>query len=440
MARTRGDGAGRAGDWSAGKAEGVEADDLDPAEIERVRRILRSAGRAELADRDDEALLAALGVTRDGQVTWAGALLVGEAEVLARVLPQHEVVYLFETSDTEIGFREDLKAPLLRLLDRVRELVQQPARNPVHTLRTGLRHIDVPAFPETAFREALLNALIHRDYLEPASVYVHHRPREMVISNPGGFVGGITLSNILHHEPVARNRLLAEMGQALGLVERAGIGRRRIFIPCLTYGKRPPAYAADAHTVTLTLFDGTFDEGLAGWIAEEQESGREFDLVALLLLTHLKEHAEITPSEAAALCQLPDRRIRDRLERIALERNAWLERRGTGRSVTYHLSRSAAAALIGRKAFVIIRGIDRARWPELVRTWVVEHGAITNAQCRDLLGLGNSRSARVRASQLLREWSADGGFLERKGTSPHTYHYVLRGGESGAEEEHGASQ
>ena len=73
----------------------------------------------------------------------------------------------------------------------------------------------------------------------------------MVISSPGGFIGGITPDNILHHEPKARNRLLAEMFQKIGLVERAGMGRRRIFIPTLAYGKRLPRYEADANTVVL---------------------------------------------------------------------------------------------------------------------------------------------------------------------------------------------
>jgi len=417
---------GQAPDWSAEPAEGLTPADLDPVEVARLRATVRTGARTGLADRDDEALLRTLGAITEVGVTRAAALLVGRSDILARAIPQHEVVYLYEPSDTEIAFREDLKAPLLYVLQRLHDLAQHPQRNPVETVRLGLRHVGVPAFPEEAFREAVLNAVIHRDYLEPGSVYVHHRPREMVISNPGGFVGGITPANILHHEPVARNRLLAEICQAAGLVERAGIGRRRIFIPCLTYGKRPPLYTADRHSVTLTLFDGSLDIGLARWIAEQQQRGRTFDLVALLILTHLKEHAEIDVGEAAEVCQLNRRVMRDRLERLTLEKAAWLERRGTGRSVTYRLSHAAATTLIGKKAFVIVRGIDRVRWPELVRTFVEQHGSINNAQCRELLGLGASRSARVRASQLLRRWSDPTGFLVRRGTGPRSFAYVLR--------------
>ena len=412
-------------DWSAQPAEGLTTADLDPAETARLRATLEETGRQALADLDDENLLRRLGGLVDTNLTRAAALLVGRADRLRRLFPQHEVIYLYEPDDTEIAFREDLKAPLLYLVSRLRELVQHPGRNPVSTLRVGLRHLQVPAFPEEVFREALLNALIHRDYRLPGSVYVHHRPAEMTISNPGGFVGGITPKNILHHEPVARNRLLAEMCQAVGLVERAGIGRRRIFIPCLTFGKRPPLYTADRHSVTLTIFDGSFDAGLARWIAEERERGRSFDLVALLLIAHLKEHPEVSLAEAARLCQLPPPAMRRRLEHLTRQSAPWLERRGSGENARYHLSRAAQRALIARKAFVIVRGIDRVRWPEMVRAFVRENGSIDNAQCRELLGLGGSRSARARASQLLRKWSEPGGFLRRIGTGPRSFAYVL---------------
>ncbi|MBM4049462.1 MAG: AAA family ATPase, partial [Planctomycetes bacterium] len=210
-------------DWSAEPVEGLAHDALDPVEVARLRNVLRALHpQSDLLPLNDDDLLHAVGALSGSRVTRAGLLLVGRRDVLARVLPQHEVIYLDEPTATTIAFREDLKAPLLYVLERLTEVIQHPQRNPSQTLRLGLFHIAIPAYPEESFREAILNALIHRDYLEPGSVYVHHRPHEMVISSPGGFIGGITPENILHHEPKARNRLLAEMFQKIGLVERAG--------------------------------------------------------------------------------------------------------------------------------------------------------------------------------------------------------------------------
>lgn len=410
-------------DWSAETIEGLKRDALDPLEIARLRNLLRTLRlQSDLLSLNDDELLNALGILRQGEVTRAGLLFLGQRDILMRVLPQNEVVYLYEPTSTAIGFRDDLKTPLLYVVERLIEYIRHPERNPVRTLRLGLFHITIPAYPEESFREAILNALIHRDYLENGSVYVHHRPREMVISSPGGFIGGITPDNILHHEPKARNRLLAEMFQKIGLVERAGIGRRRIFIPALAYGKRPPRYEADEHTVVLTMFNGSFDEALAGFIAKRQREGQEFDLDDLLLLSYLRSHAEIDATTAARFCQRSEGAIRDILERLALQPVGWLERRGRKRGVTYHLSRNAAAELLSKATYTRTRDIDTVRHPELVRAYVEQHGSINNKECRELLGLGNSASAVVKASNLLR--SLD--FLEAFGESRQKRRYRMK--------------
>lgn len=409
-------------DWSAQAADDVSQGDLDPTEIARLRNVLQAhRPGSPLLELEDQELLVSLGVLKGKRVTRAGFLLIGRADRLSILLPSHEIIYLHYSSPTDLDFRLDLKAPLLQSLERFTEVIN--ARNPFQTLKTGLFHTDIPAFPEAAFREAILNALIHCDYLERGSVYIRHTDREMVVSSPGGFIGGITPENILHAEPRARNRLLAEIFQKIGLVERAGIGRRRIFIPILAYGKRPPLYEADDHMVRLTLFNGGFDEALATFIAQRQRAGESFDLDSLLLLSYLREHLEIDTAAAARLCQLPEARMRDRLEQLCLQPDPWLERRGRKRGVTYHLSRSAAAAFIGKGIYSRSRAIDRVQWPVLIRRYVEEHGSISNRECRELLLLGNSRSAVSTVSQLLIQLD----FLEPYGPSKQLTRYRLKG-------------
>ena len=68
-------------------------------------------------------------------------------------------------------------------------------------------------------REVILNAVTHRDYSQPGEVLIRHSLHELAVTSPGGFIGGITLRNILRHEPVARNRTLANAFLKLRLVE-----------------------------------------------------------------------------------------------------------------------------------------------------------------------------------------------------------------------------
>jgi len=412
-------------DWSAlPMPNAIPEDSIDPLEVARVRRtieVLRPG--SDLLALADEKLLSGLGVVQGGALTRAGFLLVGKAERIAELLPQHELIYLHFAGPTDLDFRLDLKAPLLYALERVSEGIE--ARNPFGVLRTGLFHINVPSFPEPVYREALLNALMHRNYLESGQVYVRHYSDRMEVANPGGLVEGITPGTFLHAEARARNKLLAEMLQKVGLVERAGVGRSRLFIPSLQFGKRAPTIEADDNSFRITIHDGSYDEALAEFVARRQRAGTEFDMDDLLVLAHVRMHEEIDTAASAALLQRPEGIARDRLDRLAAMTDPWLERRGKKKGVTYHLSREAAAALRSRAAYTKARGIDEVRWPALVREYVEQHGSIGNSECRELLGLGNSRSATDRASRLLRRLD----WLQAVGSGRRDRRYRLRNGQ-----------
>lgn len=150
-------------------------------------------------------------------------------------------------------------------------------------------------------------------------------------------------------------------------------------------------------------------------------AGRQLDLDELLLLSYLREHSEIDVVGAAAFLQRPERDTRDVLERLALQPAAWLERRGKRKGVTYHLARGPAVELLGKAVYTRARDIDAVRWPELIRSYIEQHGSINNAECRELLGLGSSRSAQTRATRILGSLS----FLEPYGTSRKTMRYRL---------------
>jgi len=408
-------------DWSARSAEGIELSGLDRTEIDRIRKLIQAhKPESDLAHLDDEALVRALGIVKNNRVTNAGALCAGSEKALQTYFPQHEVIYLYQETDTEIKARLNLKRPIFAILAQLTETIN--ARNPIKTLKQGLFHTQIPSFPEEVFREAILNALCHRNYLEPGSVYVRHRPGEMVISNPGGFPEGITPENILTAEPKQRNRLLAEIFEKVGLVDRAGTGRRRIFIPSLAFGKKPPIYEADEHTVKLTIFDGSFDERMAAFVARRQRGGLEISMEMLLLLSYLKEHADIDTKTAARLLQRAETRARDALDSLCMGAAPLLERRGKKRGVTYHLMPNIAKELIGATTYVRLSGVDSIRYKELIREYVLQTGSIANRECRELLGLGNSRSAQVKATNILKTCE----FLEPFGDSRKTTRYRLK--------------
>ncbi|MEO6196273.1 MAG: RNA-binding domain-containing protein [Thermoanaerobaculia bacterium] len=413
-------------DWSGERSRELAVADLDVVEIARARNVLRrnhaDSGLLTLSDLD---LLLALGAVRNGQVTYAGMLLFGREEKLRELCPQHQVHYVYQVTGTEVARNDSYQTGLLNILERFEQTFTSPV-NPEQELPLGLFRLRIPAFPVEVVREAVLNAVTHRDYLEPGEVLVRHMADQLAITSPGGFIAGITPGNILRHEPVSRNRTLAEAFEKLRLVERAGIGRRRIFETMLGYGKRAPEYEADGR-VTLRIFDGSFDERTAALVARWRGEGREIGLDGLLVLSFLRDNAFIDTEAAAKLLQLPREDARATLDRLALPGTGFLERKGGTKAATFHLTKGIAKDLFGKAAYTKTRGLDPIRYAEMVRAFVADHGSISPLECRQLLGLGESPTARVETSRYFKKWSGDRGFLRREGGSRYV-RYVAREG------------
>jgi ATP-dependent DNA helicase RecG len=217
-------------DWAGLRIGGATWADLDPLEFERLRRLTATAGdRADrlLALLSDREIASALGLMRSGGEVTAGALLLfGRSEALRRFLPTHEAAFQV-LRGLEVEVNDFLPYPLLRLAEEIFTRFQ--ARNAEEELQFGLFRVAVSTYSETAFREALANALIHRDYTQRGAVHVQWSEDQLEISSPGGFPSGIRLDNLLVAPPHPRSPLLADAFKRTGLVERTGRGISRMF-------------------------------------------------------------------------------------------------------------------------------------------------------------------------------------------------------------------
>ena len=248
-------------DFSAEICPKATRADLDPAAIESLRdRWGRHSGNKALAKRSVDKLLRDAELILPNGVTYAALILLGTRATLGRFLAQAEVIFEYRSTARPgpANQREEFREGFFSFYDRVWELV---------TLRNDMQHFQerfvmhpVPTFSEIAVREALLNAVSHRDYRHPGSVFVRQFPRHIEIVSPGGFPPGITPENILDQQ-LPRNRRIAETFARCGLVERSGQGADRIVEECVRYGKLLPDYSrSDPHQVWLKLDGEIRDE------------------------------------------------------------------------------------------------------------------------------------------------------------------------------------
>jgi ATP-dependent DNA helicase RecG len=189
-------------------------------------------------------------------------------------------------------------------------------------------------------------------------------------------------------------------------------------MPMLGYGKRPPIYDTDGTRVTLRIFDGSYDARMATLVSKWRQDGIEVDLDGLLILFYLREHAFVDSAKAAEILHLPRDDANRVLDLLTLPPSAMLERRGRTKGSTYHLSKSVASDLLGKAAYSAGKGISPLRYAEMIKVYLQDHGSITPKQCRELLHMGESQSARAEISRLLRKWSDSEGFLVREGKPP----------------------
>ncbi len=391
--------------------------DLDPDQFRRLRRLIKAdAERGDLADLDDRDLTAALGLTSKRGVTLAAVLLLGSRPTLSRCVPRHELVFSRSRGRTGYDVRRDLRLPLLETLEGVRSLLDANLRvMPIGP--AGFHQLEIPDITWWIAREAVLNALVHRDYFLHQSIHMRLSDDRIEITSPGGFVGGVTAQNILRHPPVRRNPLLADVLQTIGLVNRLGLGVDRIFQESLSLGKDLPRYEADESHVKLVLPTRTHSD-FARFVQDMRGEGREFDVDDLIVLRGLVRRPVLDRWSASRLLQLSEEEAAATL--ISLKERGFLIPQGRGRGTKYGLARRYSG-LVDRI------GVDGDIWldEESVRLRLLavlpERGRLTNAEIRRLSGY--SRSQVLKLMRSLR----DEGLVEVRGRGRGA-HYVPAAG------------
>ena len=141
---------------------------------------------------------------------------------------QAEIIFEYRSKNAAgpAQHREEFRMGFFSCFNRLWELIN--LRNNKQHYQDGLFVHDVPTFNERVVREAILNAVSHRNYQLSGSVFLVQYNDRLVVDSPGGFPSGITIDNILDKQ-VPRNRLIAEIFALCGFVERAGQGMNLMY-------------------------------------------------------------------------------------------------------------------------------------------------------------------------------------------------------------------
>ena len=289
----------------------------------------------------------------DGKVTYAALALLGKKASLGHYLPQAELVFEYRSSESSIGYQQRLEFRQGFLLTLNELWTAINLRNEVQSYEDGLFVRRIPAFNERVVREAILNAVTHRDYRVASSVFIRQYPRKLEIESPGGLPTGITKANMLTRQ-APRNRRIAEACSKCGLVERSGQGIDYMFRTLIEEGKRQPDFTGtDDHRVSVVL-DGEIQNPQFLRFLEKvgQEEQVSFGTADLIVLDYVHREQPVPPELRMVLPSLLERGV--------------IERIGRGRGVRYLLSQRFYSFLGRRGSYTRARGLDRDTQKELL--------------------------------------------------------------------------
>jgi len=240
-------------DFSSKIVSDFSLSDLDQKALEQMKRLLQLRN-SSYSQKTDEEILKALELLSDDGLNYGALILLGKKEKIDQLLPGAEIIFEWRQELNKIphDFRKEWREPFLKVFDDVWKAVSD--RNTRIPFQEGLIQREVLAFNEQAVREAVLNAITHRDYtVISQSVFIKANPIYLLVVSPGSFLPGITPDNVLEKQ-AWRNRRIAEVFQKLGLVERSGQGMDQIFESTIRDGKGiPDLSASDSSQVALKI-------------------------------------------------------------------------------------------------------------------------------------------------------------------------------------------
>jgi ATP-dependent DNA helicase RecG len=277
------------------------AADIPPGALSAARRYL-SAGLQdpEWVSGDVDSLLTRLGVLRpSGTLSQAGALVLTPSSNRQLELSRLDVF-----GGNVIGrFEPPSGSTLIEALTAVEDRLD--AYNEVRPQNRGFVEAGQRQLPLRAVREAVLNHLIHRDWLQPEPTLVRwvDADASLEVSSPGGFTGGVTSQNVLTTR-YSRYPALADLFRALRLVDRQGVGVPRMYQTMLAEGHHVPLIELIAGPrIRTTLTGEPLRPVLAQLLAAVEPPPRRRDVRIAVLLDALLGRAALALPTAATVLQ-----------------------------------------------------------------------------------------------------------------------------------------
>ena len=249
--------ASRESSWGREAVAGFELEDCDASELAKTRQDIAETGKfgMEIPNGNEE-LLRRLYLLSDAQLTNAAMVLFAREPLAWNPNLALRIISYGASKQGKALHEQTLQGPAIHILNQAVSIIQQETGFSSR-FRTGvIRREDRPAYAPFALREGLVNAMVHRDYESlGGQLRVEIFPEHLLIQNPGDLPDGWTEQDIIRKEEShPANPDMARVFYLRGMMERLGLGGRKLRDACTNLHAKPPKWKAEAGTVSLMIF------------------------------------------------------------------------------------------------------------------------------------------------------------------------------------------
>ena len=397
-------------DFSQKICAGVTIDDIDETAIKRMQTAYaRKQENPQFLTLNKEQVLSDLDLIRDGKVTNAAVILLGKPEIIKAHIPQSCIQLEYRNDDSQIVFdqRHTFSGPFFLEADRLWDTIN--LRNGKIPIQEGPFIFDIPYFNQEVIREAINNAVAHRDYRLTSESLIKQYPSKLDIISPGRLPIGVTVENLLTTPSTPRNRLLTDILQKTGIVERSGQGVDKIYYQTLKEGKSEPDYSkSDDFAVELILSAVIEDKAFALFIESVQSELNDGDKLSVQEVIHLNQFRK----------GKRDFNIDKSVVRKLLERGL-IDQRGKTSGTFYVLSRMYYE-LSDEKGKYSKANLDQNQVLMLILSHLKN---FEKAKMKDFVDLFQGRLTRKQVRTTV-DKLVDSKELSKQGTGPGTYYII----------------
>jgi ATP-dependent DNA helicase RecG len=315
--------------WDERVCEDASLEDIDE---EKVRWFLKEARHKRGLDINEsspvEVALLRLKLLKDGKPTNGAVLLFGKDP--QRRFIQSEVKCIRFKGVDVTGEMIDLRTVDRDAFDQLVETEKFIFNNIALSawIEEGkIQRQERWEYPPKAIREALANAISHRDYETTSKVQVRIFDDRMEFWNPGMLPEGWTVETLKQvHESIPRNPAIAKQFFWVKYIEEVGTGTNKIIEWCIDWGLPEPEFEFTGTSLVVTLWKSKLNEEYLDTLGLNERQRKA--------INYMKKHKKITSKEYAELFSITDRTARNDLKSL-LDKKILIQR-GTSKKLTYY--------------------------------------------------------------------------------------------------------